>query len=228
MNGATVASQEEAERSPELREHAVPRALVRGRVFHGEKDHGRTLLTGTAAALVTFVLFYLMTVFTLSWATTALGFSRNTFLLIQLFGILFFAATIPFAASYADRHGRRRTLIWATVAIAAFGFAYAALLEAGTVGAVAVTALGLALMGFTYGPLGTALSEPFPTAVRYTRNSLSFNLAGIFGASLAPYAATWLAQNHGLQFVGYYLTAAALITLIAWFAIHETKDQTPD
>jgi metabolite-proton symporter len=192
------------------------------------RDHARTLVIGTAAALVTFVLFYLMTVFTLSWGTTALGFSRNTFLVIQLFGILFFAATIPFAANFADRHGRRKTLIWVTVAIALFGFAYAPLLEGGTVGAVAVTALGLALMGFTYGPLGTALSELFPTAVRYTGNSLSFNLAGIFGASLAPYIATWLAQNYGLQFVGFYLTGAALITLAAWIAIHETKDRGLD
>jgi hypothetical protein len=31
--------------------------------------------------------------------------------------------------------------------------------------------------------------------VRYTGASLTFNLAGILGASLAPYAATWLATN---------------------------------
>lgn len=189
------------------------------------RHHGRTLFVGTVATLATFVLFYLMTVFTLSWGTTALGFSRNSFLLIQLFGILFFAATIPFAASFADRHGRRRTLIWVTLAMALFGFLYAPLLEAGTAGAVTVTALGLALMGFTYGPLGTALSELFPTAVRYTGCSLTFNLAGIFGASLAPYAATWLAQNYGLRFVGYYLTTASVLTLLAWVATRETKDQ---
>jgi metabolite-proton symporter len=189
------------------------------------QHHGRTLFIGTVATLATFVLFYIMTVFTLSWATTALGFSRNSFLLIQLFGILFFAATIPFAASFADRHGRRRTLIWVTFAMALFGFLYAPLLEAGTAGAVTATALGLALMGFTYGPLGTALSELFPTAVRYTGCSLTFNLAGIFGASLAPYAATWLAQNYGLSFVGYYLTTASMLTLLAWVATRETKDR---
>ena len=50
-------------------------------------------------------------------------------------------------------------------------------------------------MGLTYGPLGTVLSELFPTAVRYTGSSLTFNLAGIFGASLAPYVATWLATH---------------------------------
>lgn len=189
------------------------------------RHHGRTLFIGTVATLATFVLFYLMTVFTLSWGTTALGFSRDSFLLIQLFGILFFAATIPFAASFADRHGRRRTLICVTFAMALFGFLYAPLLEAGTAGAVTVTAMGLALMGFTYGPLGTALSELFPTAVRYTGSSLTFNLGGIFGASLAPYAATWLAQNYGLRFVGYYLTTASVLTLLAWIATRETKDQ---
>ena len=66
-------------------------------------------------------------------------------------------------------------------------------------------------MGLTYGPLGTVLSELFPTAVRYTGSSLTFNLAGIFGASLAPYAATWLAKTYGLQYVGYYLCAGAVL-----------------
>jgi MFS family permease len=79
-------------------------------------------------------------------------------------------------------------------------------------------------MGMTYGPLGTLLSELFPTAVRYTGSSLTFNFAGIFGASLAPYIATWLAKNYGLQYVGYYLTVAALLTLAGLYAAHETKD----
>ncbi len=100
----------------------------------------------------------------------------------------------------------------------------APLLVAGTAGALATLMIGLGLMGFTYGPLGTALSELFPTAVRYTGSSITFNLAGIFGASLAPYLATWLAGHHGLPFVGYYLTAVSLITLAALVAIPETRD----
>jgi MFS family permease len=84
--------------------------------------------------------------------------------------------------------------------------------------------IGLSLMGLTYGPLGTILSELFPTAVRYTGSSLTFNLAGIFGASLAPYIATWLARTYGLQFVGYYLTAAALLTIAGVLMTHETRD----
>jgi MFS family permease len=187
------------------------------------REHPGPLLIGTLSSLATFVLFYLMTVFTLSWGTTALGYSREQFLLMQLGGILAFAATIPVAAVLAER-GRRGTLIWVTAAIGGFGIILAPLLSAGTAGAMLTLVVGLALMGFTYGPLGTVLSELFPTSVRYTGSSLTFNLAGIFGASLAPYIATWLATRFGLQYVGYYLTVAAGLTLAGLFAMRETKD----
>ncbi|HVQ13320.1 MAG TPA: MFS transporter [Vicinamibacterales bacterium] len=188
------------------------------------KEHPRTLVLGTLASIETFVLFYLMTVFSLSWGTSVLGYSRNTFLVIQLVGVVFFALAIPVSAIIAER-GRRATLIWVTVAIGLFGLVMAPLLTSGLVGATIAMIVGLSLMGLTYGPLGTTLSELFPTRVRYTGSSLTFNLAGIFGASLAPYIATWLAQNYGLQFVGYYVVVAALLTLVGLVAIRETKDQ---
>jgi metabolite-proton symporter len=188
------------------------------------REHPRTLLLGTLASIETFVLFYLMTVFALSWGTSVLGYSRNTFLLVQLLGIVFFAVTIPISAVIAER-GRRRTLIWVTIAIGAFGLVLAPLLSSGLVGAAFAMVIGLSLMGLTYGPLGTTLSELFPTRVRYTGSSLTFNMAGIFGASLAPYIATWLAQNYGLQYVGYYVLAAALLSLVGLLSIGETKDQ---
>jgi metabolite-proton symporter len=187
------------------------------------RKYPRALVLGTLVSLATFVLFYLMTVFALSWGTTALGYSREKFLVMQLFGIMFFAVTIPFSAVLAER-GRRRTLLWVTLAIGTFGLIMSPMFLAGTAGAVMMMVLGLSLMGMTYGPLGTVLSEFFPTSVRYTGTSLTFNFAGIFGASLAPYIATWLAKTYGLQFVGYYLSAAAALTLIGLLATRETKD----
>lgn len=189
------------------------------------RHHGKPLLLGTIAAVATFVLFYLTTVFALTWGTTKLGYSRDTFLILQLGAILFFALTIPVSAVLADRLGRRRVLLAVTASIALYGFLFAPLLEAGNVwSAFLFLAIGLALMGMTYGPLGTILSEMFPTAVRYTGTSLAFNLAGIVGASLAPYIATWLAGHYGLAFVGYYLSAAALLTLLALWLSRETRD----
>ena len=131
------------------------------------RDYPVTLIMGVLVCLATFVLFYLMTVFALSWATTALKYSRETFLMIQLLGVLFFALTIPISAILAER-GRRATLIWVSIGILLFGLVMAPMFEAGTMGAAAMMIVGLSLMGFTYGPIGTVLSELFPTSVRYT------------------------------------------------------------
>ena len=210
--------------TPVFQEALTRRARVRIPMFAVFRHHPRTLVVGIMSSLATFVLFYLMTVFALAWGTTALGYSREQFLLMQLFGILFFALTIPLSAILAER-GRRSTLIGVTIAIGLFGFVMAPMFVAGTLGAVLTMALGLSLMGLTYGPLGTVLSELFPTSVRYTGSSLTFNFAGIFGASLAPYIATSLAKTYGLQYVGYYLSVAAGLTLIGLLAIRETKDE---
>ncbi len=187
------------------------------------RDHAGALIIGTMVSLATFVLFYLMTVFALSWGTTALGYSREKFLVMQLSGMICFALAIPVGGRLAER-GRRLTLLWVTCAIGVFGLIMAPMFAAGTAGAVMMMGLGLTLMGLTYGPLGTVLSELFPTSVRYTGSSLTFNFAGIFGASLAPYIATGLAKNYGLQYVGYYLVGAAVLTLIGLLASRETKD----
>jgi metabolite-proton symporter len=184
------------------------------------RDHPGRLLAGTLALVATFVLFYLMTVFALSWGTSKLGYSREHFLLLQMLGVLFFAFTIPLAALYADRFGRRNAMITATVLIIAFGFVFAPLLESGTtLGVLAFLAIGLGAMGLTYGPCGTILAEMFPTAVRYTGASLAFNMAGILGASPAPYIATRLAEEHGLSAVGWYLSAAGVLTLLALLVV---------
>jgi metabolite-proton symporter len=187
------------------------------------RRHTRALITGIFVCLATFVLFYLMTVFALSWGTTALHYSRGSFLLIQLFGILFFALTIPVSALLAER-GRRPVMLGVTALIALFGLVLGPLFTIGITGVVFMMALGLALMGFTYGPLGTVVSELFPTPVRYTGSSLAFSVAGILGASVAPYVATWLAKTYGLEYVGYYLTGSAVLTFFGLLLIRETKD----
>jgi metabolite-proton symporter len=209
--------------TPVFREALHRRERVRVPMFVVFREHPRTLVIGILVSLATFVIFYLMTVFALAWGTTALGYSREQFLLMQLFGVLFFGVTIPIAAVLAER-GRRRTMMWVTVCIALFGLVMAAMFESGATGAVLMLVVGLGLSGLSYGPLGTLLSELFPTAIRYTGSSLTFNLAGILGASLAPYVATWLATRHGLRYVGYYLSVASVLTLIGLYATRETKD----
>ena len=184
------------------------------------RDYAGTILVGTLAATTTFVSFYLMTVFSLSWGTTALGYSRSQFLVLQMTAVVLFAATIPISALLADRYGRLEMLIAAAIGLMAFGLVLAPLFSAGSaLSVLGYLSLGMALIGFTYGPLGAGLAELFATSVRYTGASLTFNFAGIVGASVAPYIATTLAQRFGLPYVGYYLSGASLLSLIALVSI---------
>ncbi len=188
-------------------------ALPMGVIF---TRHATALILGTLAAVVAFVLFYLMTVFALSWGTTALHYNRTSFLVQQMISALLFAAGITIASMASDRYGARAVSMVVAALIFVLGLVFAPLFTLG-IGPFPFLATGLLLIGFTYGPLGTALAQMFPTAVRYTGSSLAFNFAGILGASLAPYVATWLAKTYGLQFVGYYLSAAAVITFVAFY-----------
>ncbi|MEO8028111.1 MAG: MFS transporter [Bryobacteraceae bacterium] len=187
------------------------------------RSHYRALCSGVLLCLATFVLFYLMTVFALLWGTTELHYSREEFLRTQLFGNLFFAAMIPVSAALAER-GRRRMFFLVTVSIGGFGLSMAPLFVAGPAGMRIMLFLGFSLLGLTYGPLGTIVSELFPTNIRYTGSSLVFSLAAILGASAAPYVTTWLSTAHGLPYVGYYLSASTALTLLGIYLIRETKN----
>jgi MFS family permease len=211
--------------TPVFQEALSRRARVGVPMLTVLRDHTGTVLLGVLVSLTAFVTFYLMTVFALSWGTSALGYSREKFLVMQLFAILFFALFTPISALLAER-GRRKMLMWVNVGIFLFGLVMAPLFEAGTYGAVTMMVLGMSLVGLVYGPLGTVLSELFPTKVRYSGSSLTFNLAGIFGASLAPYAATYLAKTYSLQYVGYYLCAGAVLSMIGLLATRETAHET--
>lgn len=187
--------------------------------------HTKMLVLGTFGAVCTFVLFYLMTVFTLNWGTSSLGYSRADFLKMQLIATVCFGVFIPISALLAEKFGRKTTSILICALTAVFGLFFSHFLVANNpVSVTLFLCVGLSIMGLTYGPIGTVLSEIFPTSVRYTGSALTFNLAGILGASFAPLIATKLATNYGIGAVGYYLVAASVLSLLAFLCIKETKN----
>ena len=177
------------------------------------RNHKRSLVLGTFVALATFVLFYIGSAYLLSYNIKVLGIPFVEALEVQLLGSVLFGIFIPIAGKLAEKFGRREVLIATTVLIGIFSFFLPALMTSGETAIFVFVILAMALMGMTYGLIGTALAAPFPTKVRYTGSSITFNFAGIFGASLAPYIATWLQANYGMTYVGYYLGIAAVLTL---------------
>ncbi len=179
------------------------------------REHKLSLLLGTFVSLVTFVFFYIGTAYLLSYNVKVVKIAFVDALLVQVFGAVVFGASNIVSGKLADRFGRMAVLGGSVVAIALFSFAMAPLLD-GSLGKVYLfTAAAMGLFGLNYGLIGVALAAPFPTAVRYTGSSITFNLASILGASLAPYIATWLQGSYGMAAVGYYVLVAALISLVA-------------
>lgn len=181
--------------------------------------HGGVLLGGTIGAVCCFATYYIATAFLLGWGTKSLGYSMQDFLGVQLLAILFMAAGIYLAAWLADaRFDPRRVLAGGCVLVAASGFAMAPLMGAGLIGVFAFLSLLLFAMGFVYGPLSAWLTDLFPPRVRYTGTSMTFNVAGVIGGGMTPVIAQAMALKGGLAPVGYYLSAAALLSLAALLA----------
>ncbi len=186
------------------------------------RRHWRPLILGTFIMLATYVLFYLMTSFTLSYGTKAtaetaraaaeaagqpfdaatyvagLGFGYTDFVIMQIIGVVFFGIFTLLSGPLADSIGRRKLLIWVTAAIAVFGLMFNVFLvpyaDPMFTGALtqAFLILGFMLMGATFGPMGAVLPELFPTNVRYTGSAISYNVSSILGAALAPIVAVAL------------------------------------
>jgi MFS family permease len=188
--------------------------------------HAKPLILGALLMVVCYALFYITTVFSLSYGVTKLGIPRPDFLGMLCVAVIFMAAATPLAAMAGDRYGRRPVLIIAGSAALLSGFLMEPMLGSGsTLQITAFLSLELFLMGATFAPMGALLPELFPTSVRYTGAGAAYNLGGILGASLAPYIAQQLVQHGGLSWVGGYISVAAAISVLAAFAIHETRDQ---
>jgi MFS family permease len=184
------------------------------------KRHAGALVGGTFAVVACFAIFYLSTAFALGYGATKLGYSRETFLAVQLGAILFLAVGIVAAGYWSDAANPRRVLMAGCVGTVAVGLAMGAMMGAGSLPLIwAWLSLALLTMGFVYGPLGAFLPSLFPPRVRYTGASMAFNLGGIIGGGMAPIAAQALADRGGLAPVGFYLVAAGALSLIGLFTL---------
>ena len=180
------------------------------------RHHWLATIGGTFAVVACFAIFYLSTAYALNYGTATLKIDRETFLGLQLGAIVFMALGIVAAGYWSDATSPRRVLMAGCVLTVAGSFLLAPMMDSGSLVLIwAFLSIALVLMGLVYGPLGAFLPGLFPARVRYTGASMAFNIGGIIGGGLTPIIAAELAKEGGLPYVGYYLAAAALISLIA-------------
>jgi MFS family permease len=179
------------------------------------RSKGSNLFIGAFAALASYALFHLITVFPLSWITLSSTQPVGDVLIIQIIGGALALPAVIASGWIADRIGRRSTLGTLAVLIGIFSL-FAPLLLGGTPALQDTFILvGFVLLGLSYGQAAGAVSSNFSTQFRYTGAALTSDLAWFVGAAFAPLVALGLSAHFGLKFVTVYLLSGAICTLVA-------------
>ncbi|OZG69695.1 MFS transporter [Bifidobacterium eulemuris] len=223
------------EETPIFRMAQERQEVVKAPLVEVFRKSWKQVLQGTFLVAVTYTLFYTLATWSLAWGTKdvengggGLGFANREYLLMLMAAVCVFALFIVLSCLYADKIGRRRVLMFSSVALVVFAFAFPYLLmgegKRDFVAVMVFLCVGFALMGIAFGPIGATLPELFEANVRYSGSGISYNLAAIVGAAFVPTIATWLSANWGVRSVGLYLGVMAVCCLIAVITCRETKD----
>lgn len=191
------------------------------------RDEGGNVMIGAFAALASFALFHLVTVFPLSWISLYSHQSVTEVLVVQIIGAVLAAAAIMLSGWLADRVGRRNTLGAMACLIGIFSFLAPWLLGSGAMGNNVFIIVGFILLGLSYGQASGTVTSNFSAHYRYTGAALSTDMAWLIGAAFAPLVALGVSAKFGLVGLGIYLLSGALCTLAA-LGINraiETRDQ---
>lgn len=202
------------------------------------QKHYKLLFLGSLSAMSCFTLFFLTSVFSISYATTVHPwqleslYPQITYLFMLMLAIVFMALGSPVSAWLADRFGRRPTFFIGGIATIIIGYFFGDLMNSTHAWITFLfLSVSLFIMGILWTPLAAFLPEIFPTNVRYTGASLAFSFGGILGGSLTPFAAAWLVTHFaqkGIDYVGWFLMASCVISLIAVWFLPETRHQHID
>jgi MFS family permease len=179
------------------------------------RSQGRNLLIGALAALASYALFHLVTVFPLSWISLYSTRSVSDFLIIQVIGAGLMALGVIASGLIADRFGRRTTLGSCAILIALLSAFVPTLMDGGELGQNIFILLGFCLLGLSYGQAAGAVTANFPAKYRYTGAALTSDLAWLVGAGFAPLVALGLSAHFGLAYVSFYLLSGAACSLAA-------------
>jgi MFS family permease len=196
-----------------LQEHELEPCSVRE--LFGQQGQGLNVVIGAFAALASYALFHLVTVFPLSWVNLYSEQEIGQFLRVELVGGALAAVAIPISGWMADRIGRRSTLGALAIAIGVFSLAAPWLLGGNDATQDLFILVGFVLLGLSYGQSAGAVANNFLPQFRYTGSALTTDLAWLIGAAFAPLVALFLSARFGLGAVSLYLLSGAVCTLLA-------------
>jgi metabolite-proton symporter len=193
------------------------------------REHPRSVLVGMGMRFAQNVIFYIYTVFVLSYGEKTLGYPRSGMLRGVMIASAVGLLTIPLWSYLSDRVGRRPIYLFGAVFSLAIVYPFFWLVARGPVfvGIAMVLAMNIG-HDMMYGPMAAVLSELFGTHVRYSGASLVYQLTSVVSGGVAPFIATLLLARYGIEAVGVYMIACCAVTVVASWFVPETNRVTLD
>lgn len=179
------------------------------------RSQGYNLFIGAFAALASYALFHLVTVFPLSWVVIGATQDVANVLAVQIVGGFIAIVCTLASGRLADRIGRRTTLGLMAALIGVFALFAPYLMGGSAVRQDIFILVGFALLGLSYGQAAGTVTANFERRFRYTGAALSSDFAWLFGAAFAPLVALGLSSTFGLVAVSAYLLSGTACTLVA-------------
>jgi len=188
------------------------------------RDYRRPVLLAMGMRLAENGLFYVYTVFVLSYGPGELSIPRSTMLWAVTIAALAGLIGIPSFGALSDRIGRRPVYLLGAVFSLLYAFPFFWLLQTRSPIVVGLAILLGVVFGHNamYGPQAAYFSELFGASVRYSGASLAYQLASVASGGLAPFIATALLAAYGTPAVAAYMMALAAITVVATWLAPET------
>lgn len=178
---------------------------------------GKMLRAFSAYMFVT-VPFYTVAIYMIAYSKNHLGLTEENALLINSAAMAAMFIGIFPAARLADKIGRRKVLLLGIVSMLLVTQPVFTMIQSGLFMDVLIGQCILALIiGWYLGPMPAVLVEIFPTRVRYTGMSLSYNLCAIAGG-FTPSLAEWMIRDTGSKTsIMWLLIGSGIISFIAVF-----------
>lgn len=194
------------------------------------KESPGTVVLGIGAAAGGGAVYYLTTVYSLSYAPSALGISSNTMVAAACAGAAVAAVVSVPAAGLTERVGRRPVILTGIIGCALWAWPmYGSLSTRNGLVIAGAYIVGLTFFTLIFSPMGAFLPELFPTRLRYTGAAATFMVAITLGGGFAPSIATWLNSYWSSPLVlSFYACTLCLVSLGCVLALPETRGKEFD
>lgn len=204
--------------SPEFEQSRTTGKLVKIPFTVLLRNHWKQVLLAAGGKVGEVTLFFLVTVYLVSYVSTHISIPRSAVLNMVLAGAALSFLLMPLAGAMGDRFGARRVYVLGCIALAAVAIPMFALIETGdpTLVAIALIVPLGCIYPFIFGTQPALYSSQFPPELRYSGISLGVSLASALAGGFAPVIATGIVASFGnARMVGFYLAALAVVSALS-------------